>query len=60
MAEGKAEGRAEGEAIGIAKGETIGLAKGMIATAQRMKSDGLPTEKIAKYTQLSLEEIETL
>ena len=30
------------------------------ATAQRMKADGLPVETIAKYTQLTPEEIETL
>jgi predicted transposase/invertase (TIGR01784 family) len=31
-----------------------------LATAQRMKADGLPIEMIAKYTELTLEQIENL
>ena len=38
------------------KGET----KEKRATAQRMKADGLPIDMIAKYTQLSPEQIEKI
>lgn len=40
--------------------EAKGVAKEKIAIAQRMKADGLPVEMIAKYTQLSIEEIENI
>ena len=40
--------------------EAKGVAKEKIAIAQRMKADGLPEEMIAKYTQLSIEEIENI
>ena len=40
--------------------EAKGVAKEKIATAQRMKADGLPVETIAKYTQLPPEEIAML
>mgnify|MGYP003571338625 CR=1 FL=1 len=45
---GKAEGRAEG------------IAEGKIATARLMKADGEPAEKIARYTGLTIEEIQKL
>ncbi|HPO49926.1 MAG TPA: Rpn family recombination-promoting nuclease/putative transposase, partial [Spirochaetota bacterium] len=58
----------EGEKIGIEKGEKIGIEKGKIEgernkaieTAKKMKSDGLSTELILKYTGLSIEEIDKL
>lgn len=53
---GKAEGLAEGEAKGRAEGEH----KMAIETARKMKADGMPTDVIAKYTDLSVEEIEAL
>lgn len=40
--------------------EAKGVAKEKIAIAQRMKADGLPVEMIAKYTQMSIEEIENI
>lgn len=46
----------KGEAQGIALGE----AQEKLATAQRMKADGMPIDLIAKYTQLSKEQIEKL
>jgi predicted transposase/invertase (TIGR01784 family) len=71
-AEGKAEGKAEGLAEGLKKGKAEGLAEGKAQglaegeekanreNALRMKSDGLPLETIAKYTGLSVEQIEQL
>ena len=46
--EGREEGRAEGE---------HNMA---IETARKMKADGMPVDVIAKYTDLSVEEIEAL
>ena len=46
--EGKEEGRAEGKA------------EANIDNARKMKADGMPTELIAKYTGLTIEEIEKL
>ena len=48
----RAEGREEGRAEGIHQAN--------INTARQMKSDGLPIDTIAKYTNLSIEEIESL
>jgi predicted transposase YdaD len=45
-----------GEAIGEARGE---LNKA-IAIATEMKREGIPIEQIAKFTKLSIEEIEKL
>jgi len=52
--------RLEGEAQGIAKGEAKGKREDKIETARNMKADGIPTKTIAKYTGLSVEEIEKL
>ena len=49
---GREEGRAEGLAEGIAK-VRIEIAKGML-------SDGMPVDKISKYTGLTVEEIVSL
>ena len=46
--EGKEEGRAEGKA------------EANMDNARKMKADGMPTELIAKYTGLTIEEIEKL
>ena len=51
-AEGRAEGRLEGRLEGRAE-ERAEIVKEMLA-------DGMPVEIIAKYTKLSLEEIEAL
>ena len=37
-----------------------GIAQGKFDTAKRMKDDSLPDDLIAKYTGLSMEEIEKL
>ncbi|NCD35516.1 MAG: hypothetical protein EOL87_19215, partial [Spartobacteria bacterium] len=61
---GEKIGIEKGEKIGIEKGEKIGIEKGAreraLATAQAMKSDGVPLETIAKYTGLTANEIEDL
>ena len=40
--------------------EKKGIRKGTCETAYKMKADGMSTDLIAKYTGLSIEEIETL
>ena len=64
MAKGEAIGMAKGEAIGMAKGEAIGMAKGReeerLANARKMNADGMPSELIAKYTGLTVEEVMSL
>ena len=63
-AEGEAKGRAEGEAKGRAEGEAKGRAegeaKGRADTVRRMLARGLSPEQIAEYTDLSLDEIQTI
>ena len=50
--EGRAEGRAEGKAEGRAEEK--------MDNARKMKADNMPTDLIAKYTGLTIEEIEAL
>ena len=52
----------EKSALGEAekKGEAIGETKKSIEIARKMKSDGMPTDLIAKYTQLTQEQFENL
>lgn len=57
---GLAEGRAKGLAEGLAEGRAEGLAEGKIVIARQMKADGMPADAIARYTGLSLEEINKL
>ena len=59
-AEGRAKGRAEGLAEGRAKGRVEGRAEGRAEVAREMLADGMPVDKIAKYTELSIEEIAAL
>jgi predicted transposase/invertase (TIGR01784 family) len=54
--EGKAEGRAEGKVEGKAEGK----AEGTVEIARRMKLEGEPIDKIARFTGLSNTEIENL
>ena len=54
--EAKEEGREEGRMEGLAEGK----AKANMDNARKMKADGMPAELIAKYTSLSIEEIENL
>ena len=62
--EGIAEGLAEGLAKGIEEGLAKGIAKGdldrAIKVATQMLADGMPVDKIAKYTELSHEQIVAL
>lgn len=62
--EGIAEGRAEGLAEGLAEGRAEGLAEGekkkQLEIAVTMKADGIPVDRIQKYTGLTDEEIENL
>ena len=51
----EAKGRAEGEAKGRAEGE-----EKIRNNARTMKADGMPSDLIAKYTGLTVEEIERL
>ena len=57
---GRAEGRAEGLAEGEAKGRAEGREEAFRENARRMKADNMPAELIAKYTGLSIEDIEQL
>ena len=72
MAKGRAagieEGMAKGRAAGIEEGMAKGRAKGMeegeknkaLAIAREMLSDGMSAEAVARYTNLSVEEIREL
>ena len=64
MVEGRQEGIAEGRQEGIAEGRQEGIAEGklksMLVVATEMKKEGISMEKIAKYTQLPLSDIEDL
>ena len=64
LEKGRAEGLAEGMEKGLAEGMEKGLAEGIETAsrenARRMKADGMAAELIAKYTGLSVEEIEAL
>lgn len=42
------------------KGREEGIKEGQMATARRMKADGLPSEMIAKYTGLTIEAVQHL
>ena len=61
---GRKEGLEKGMAKGLEEGRKEGMAKGMDEArkdnARRMKADGLPTDLIAKYTGLSVDEIVSL
>ena len=64
LAEGRAEGLAKGLAEGLSKGRAEGLAEGraegLTEVAKQMLADGMPADKIATYTKLSIEEIKSL
>ena len=63
-AEGLEEGLTKGRAEGRAEGLEEGLAKGghnmAIESARKMKADGMTADIIAKYTGLTIEEIEVM
>ena len=52
--------RREGWEEGISIGEKRGREEKALSTARNMLADGLPREKIAQYTGLSLAEVEKL
>ena len=54
------EGWEEGREEGISIGEKRGREEKALSTARNMLADGLPREKIAQYTGLSLAEVEKL
>ena len=60
LAKGRAEGLAEGLAEGRAEGRAEGLMEGLTEVAKQMLADGMPADKIATYTKLSIEEIKSL
>ena len=60
MAKGMEKGMAKGLEKGMAQGLEKGRSTERLDMARRMKADKLPPETIAKYTQLSIEEIEKL
>ena len=56
----KREGFEDGKAAGLAEGEASGRAAEKLEMAKAMKADNEPLEKIAKYTGLSIEDIDRL
>ena len=64
MEEGMAKGRAAGMEEGMAKGRAKGMEEGeknkALAIAREMLSDGMSAEAVARYTNLSVEEIREL
>ena len=59
-AKGHAEGRAEGRVEGRAEGRVEGDLDRALKVAREMLADGMPVDKICKYTELSVEQIEAL
>ena len=57
LEKGRAEGIEKGRAEGIEKGRAEGHANANRENARRMKLDGMPAELIAKYTELSMDDI---
>jgi predicted transposase/invertase (TIGR01784 family) len=57
---GRAEGLAEGRAEGLEEGRAEGRAEEKLEIAKNMKADGQPLDLIAKFTGLTIEEIEKL
>jgi predicted transposase/invertase (TIGR01784 family) len=57
---GEVKGRAEGLAEGRAEGRMEGEHNMAIETSRKMKADGMTADIIAKYTGLSIDEIEAL
>ncbi|MCP4698620.1 MAG: Uma2 family endonuclease, partial [Gammaproteobacteria bacterium] len=54
------EAKAEGKKEGLKEGKEEGEKKKALEMAKAMKSEGEPIDKIAKYSQLSIQEIEKL
>ena len=60
LEEAVAEAVKRAKSEGIAQGEASGRAAEKIEMARTMKADNEPLEKIAKYTGLSIEDIDRL
>ena len=60
LAEGRTQGLAEGRAQGLAEGRAEGIAEEKKATAAKLKSMGLPFDRIAEVTGLPVEDIKDL
>ena len=60
LLEAEIAGMKRGMEKGMIEGMEKGRAEGHIETARKMKADAMPTELIAKYTGLSVEEIDAL
>lgn len=58
--EWKSEGIKEGVEEGIEKGVNKGLREGKLQIAKAMLADGMPLEKVAKYSGFSVKEIQQL
>ncbi|MCK9444104.1 MAG: hypothetical protein M0Q14_06225 [Tissierellaceae bacterium] len=62
--EGKEEGKKEGKVIGMEEGKVIGIEEGKKQRdqelAKKLLADGLDIELVAKYTDLSLEEVKDI
>jgi predicted DNA-binding protein YlxM (UPF0122 family) len=56
--QGVRKGLVEGEKVGLEKGLVEGEKKAKIESARKMLIDGLPIDMVAKYSGLSLEEVE--
>ena len=57
---GHAKGHAKGHAEGRAEGRVEGDLDRALKVAREMLADGMPVDKICKYTELSVEQIEAL
>ena len=57
VAEGRAEGLAEGKAAGLAEGEARGKAAAKAEVILQMLRENVSLEMIAKFTNLTVEEI---
>ena len=60
IAEGLEKGRTEGRAEGLAEGKAEGLAEVQRAIARRMLAEGLSVDLVAKYTELTVEQVRGL
>lgn len=59
-AKGYGKGKEDGREEGLSQGRAEGERNNQLATALRMKSDGMPIDLIAKYSGLTSDEIECL
>ena len=58
--EGRAEGRVEGREEGRIEGRAEGLLEGKFEFAKALIADGVPIDRIMRYTHLLREDIERL